>query len=289
MGRKVNLLGSNAPQVLATLFLLCYYKLLNNIVLSLRVAIVTKIDAAGNASNTLVWEGDGNISYLKGKHILLWMVAVSLLVIVCVPYTLLLLLPRYLNRSDNHTVRRLLLKLKPLTDAYSGPFKPKKEYWVGILLLVRVLLLIISSVTYGSHSIFNNMALIVILSGLLLFKSQAGRLYRNSYLSLMENSLLLNLVALAGIYYMSEYGLKTLHDIVAFSLVAMAFFQFLVLVVVKTVCIIMQKCFKRNEATPLLERSLIIDHSVCTALGTTDVYLDWLDAGRNVDPAKEQN
>lgn len=293
VGRRVNLLGSNAPQVLATLFLLCYYKLLNNIVLSLRVAIVTEMDAAGNVSDTIVWEGDGGISYLKGKHVLLWMVAVSLLIIVCIPYTLLLLLPRHLNRSNNHTLRRLLLKLKPLTDAYSGPFDPKKEYWVGILLLVRVFLLLISSLTYGVYSIFNNMALIIIMSGLLLFKSQAGRLYKNSYLSLMENSLLLNLVILAGIYYMSEYGLNTLHDTAAFSLVGLAFLQFLVLVVGKVVRIIMQKCFeRRSETIPLLERTQTIDNSVRSALGTTDVYLDWLDAERNaeeISPAEEQN
>lgn len=295
IGRKVNLLGRNAPQVLATLLLLCYYKLLNNIVLSLRVATVTEIDTEGESSNTIVWEGDGSISYLNGKHILLFTVAVLLLMIICVPYTLLPLLLQQLNKNNHHTVRRLLLKLKPLTDAYSGPFKPRKEYWVGILLLVRVILLVISSVTYSTYSTFNNMALIVIVSALLVYKSQTGRVYRNRYLSLMENTLLLNLIVLAGIYYMSEYGHETFHDIVAFSLVALAFFQFFILVMSKVLLIIMEKCCNRRsmiEAAPLLEISQSFEAVDRSALGTTDVYLRWLDVERSHEthsPAERQS
>lgn len=284
LGKKLNLLGRNAPQVLATLLLLCYYKLLNNIVLSLRFATVTEIDAKGEASDTIVWEGDGNLLYLDSRHTLLFIVAIFLLVVICAPYTFLLLLLQQLNKSDHHTVRRLLLKLKPLTDAYSGPFKPRKEYWVGILLLARVILLVVSSVTYGTYYIFNNMALIVVVSALLVYKSQVGRLYRNSYLSLMENALLLNLILLAGTYYMSEYGHEKFHKIVAFSLVALALFQFLVLVVGKAVWLIVQRCSNHhtvNASTPLLERSQSVEPVDRSALSTTDVYLEWLDADRS--------
>lgn len=160
IGRRVNLLGRNAPQVLATLLLLCYYKFLNNIVLSLRFATVTEIDSDGQESNDIVWEGDGSLLYFTIEHTLLFVVAIFVLVIICAPYTFLLLMKRYLDRSNSSAVRRLLLKLKPLTDAYSGPFKPRKDYWVGVLLLVRVILLVVSSVTYGTYSTFNNMALI---------------------------------------------------------------------------------------------------------------------------------
>ena len=282
IGRRVNLLGRNAPQVLATLFLLCYYKLLNNMFLSLRVSTVTEIDTTGKSHRTLVWEADGNVLYWRDKHILLFIVAVLLLVFIYIPYTFILLFLRLLNRSKHRIVIRLLLTLKPLTDAYAGPFKQKREYWVGILLLVRVFLLLISSVTYGIYSIFNNMALIVIISGLILYKSQTGHLYKNRCLSLMENLLFFNLIVLAGTYYLSEY--KTFHDAVAFSMVALAFFQFLVLVMKNAALIIARKCCQSHsayEATPLVERSITIEHPAHSAITTTNVFMEWLDVGRN--------
>ena len=90
----VKLFGRNNIATLATLFLLSYTKILKTIVTALTYTEVM----TGQADNTTdpltpykVWAYDGNIEYLGGRHIVLFTVAVLLLLLLFIPYTLLLL------------------------------------------------------------------------------------------------------------------------------------------------------------------------------------------------------
>ena len=89
----VKVFGRNNIAILATLFLLSYTKILKTIITALNFTQVLQ-GSANDMSDQLVpynvWTHDGNIDYLKGKHVPLFAVALALLVFLIFPYTLLL-------------------------------------------------------------------------------------------------------------------------------------------------------------------------------------------------------
>ena len=135
--RATKLFGNNAVPVLATLFLLSYAKLLRVIVLALGPAVLHQFHPDGAR---WVWLMDGNVPYLGLQHAFLFIMALLVLFILWLPYTAALLCVRPLNMLPCDTIYRLVVKLKPLSDTYTGPFKPKFQFWIGLTLLVRVLL-----------------------------------------------------------------------------------------------------------------------------------------------------
>ena len=125
--------GKNAVKVLATLFLLSYAKLVHTIIAAISSTVLTY----PNESEVPVWLSNGNLQYLKGKHLFLFVAAVVMSALV-LPYAVVLLLIQCLQRL-NWRVLSWFRRLKPLFDAYTGPFKDKCRFWVGLLLLVRIL------------------------------------------------------------------------------------------------------------------------------------------------------
>ena len=95
--RVSRLSGKNAVQVLATLFLLSYAKLLR--------IIITTFSATQlvypNGHHKLVWLYDGNVDYFRGKHIPLFIASLILLIFVSVPYTVGLLCVQVLQKYSN--------------------------------------------------------------------------------------------------------------------------------------------------------------------------------------------
>ena len=80
------ILGDNPISVLATLFLISYAKILQTVYAALSFVLLTY----PNGSVVSVWLYDGNIRYLRGKHIPLFIAAVLYLLFIFVPFTLLL-------------------------------------------------------------------------------------------------------------------------------------------------------------------------------------------------------
>ena len=96
----------------------------------------------------LVWLHDANIGYLQGKHTFRFVVDPATL-LLCLPYTLLLLTSQWLqvwsNRCLIHWVNSPRFKF--LLDAYNAPYyKPKHSYWIGLLLLTRLLFYLVYAV-----------------------------------------------------------------------------------------------------------------------------------------------
>ena len=77
--------GRNAVQVLATLFLLSYAKLLRVIITVFQPTELVYSDKTVRKA----WFYDGNVDYLKGKHIPLF-IAALLLLLISLPYTFIL-------------------------------------------------------------------------------------------------------------------------------------------------------------------------------------------------------
>ena len=143
--------GNNAVQVLAALFLLSYTKLLR---LVITVFSYTELNYP-DGYKRLVWLYDGNIDYLRGKHILLFIGTLLALTFLSIPYTLSLVSIQWLFKLSHYRALFWVNKLKPLFDAYTGPYKSSHRYWTGLLLLVRIILLFSFSVNRNNNPTTN--------------------------------------------------------------------------------------------------------------------------------------
>ena len=137
------LVSRDAVKVLATLFLLSYAKLLRTIITVLSFTYISYEDSDGTTYRSAVWLYDGNVGFVEGKHIPLFLAAIGFGVLYIIPFTLLLLLAPFLQaRSHRHRALRWVDKLMPFLDAYQGPYNSRFRFWSGLLLVARVVLFV---------------------------------------------------------------------------------------------------------------------------------------------------
>ena len=216
--------GRNAIQVLATLFLLSYAKLLCITITAFSFTLLEYPDG----SIKRVWLYDDNVDYLKGKHIALFVAALLLLVFISLPYTVALLSIQCLQYRSKYRILAWVRRLKPLFDAYTGPYKDKHRYWPGLLLVVRVVLFLVFSLNVFGDPAISLLTIIVTVFFFLYFSITFGGIYKNIVLNLIEYSFFLNLGILS-----SATLFTTLTDrdqtAVVYTSVAIAFATFMVI------------------------------------------------------------
>jgi hypothetical protein len=191
--RISRLVGNNAVQVLATLFLLSYAKLLRIIITVFSLSELVYPDGY----HRRVWLYDGNIDYLTGKHIPLFIAALLLLILVSIPFTVTLFCIQWLQKFSNMKVLFWVKRLQPLFDAYTGPYKIKHRYWTGLLLLIRVCLFLCFSFNTSGNPLINMLAISVSMSCLFAYLSLIGGIYKKWWLNLVETAFILNLLILS--------------------------------------------------------------------------------------------
>ena len=235
-----NKIGGNIVQVLATLILLSFTKIVHAIALIIEPA---KLFDILSHNNTLVWYIDGNVLYFSPEHSIL-IVAAVLFLLLAVPYTLALLFDAVIEKclTRNRFFRRQWIKFKPFIDAYHGPYKDNCRFWTGLLLLVRM--------SFTLVALFFNtyIALIFIIistSVLLSIKVLFGGVYQNSYLNILEWSSLINLILLSAIYsslqkYMDAQQVVSIISVSVALATFIGVIIFHVIIRVKTT-----KCFKK--------------------------------------------
>ena len=278
LSRRFNILGNNGIPVLATLFLISYGKILyatisaltytvTEIILTIQVPNIIMTEEIGNNSDfTIQWFKDANLNFMEGRHIPLSIFGIIFLTIICIPYTLALIFSHHLHQIQRPGVSRWILRFKHILDAYCGPFKDKKEYWVGVQLVVRAFLLLVSSLTYGyDNSLYhfiNSVILVLVLCSILLFKTFTGPLYKSLWISFLENTLIMNMIALGGLSFLSETknGPKKVLEVLGYILPGLVILQFLVLVIVRVFLKCQQKLCPnvslKQVATLFTERAL---------------------------------
>jgi len=214
--RASRLFGRNSPKVLATLFLLSYAKILDAVFTAFSFTFLEYPD-----HRQVVWLYDGNISYFKGKHIVLFILAVIFSLAFLIPYTIIVLSIQCLQKRSWYRILGWVRRLKPLLDAYTGPYKDRYRFWTGLLLLVRFILFLF----YASNSL-GDASLNILITGiaasfLLVLEWAFLGIYRNWFLDVLEGSFLVNIAILsaATLYTKPENGNQT---IVAFISVAIA-------------------------------------------------------------------
>ena len=186
------MIGKNAVKVLATLFLLSYAKLLRTIILAVSPALLTHITTNGSYEQN-VWLYDGNVHYIQGKHTPLFLVALAF-GLFSLPYTLSLLFVQHLQRLPHLCMFRWVGRLKPLFDAYAGPYKDRYRFWTGLLLLVRLILYSTFALNVFGEPTLN---LLTISLACLSLLALGHRVYKKWPLDLLEIFFLLNLGALS--------------------------------------------------------------------------------------------
>ena len=198
--RATKIFGDKSLSVLATLLLLSYAKLLRSII---NIFSFTTLEYPDN-TRAKVWSFDGNIRYLSSKHIPLFLFALSIVLLLWLPYTAVLLSAQWL-RTQTH--RKGLRWSKPFLDAYYGPFKDKHHYWVGVLLAVRGVLFVFLA---SFLAVENNVNLLIISTTSLtipIYTSFTRRLYKRMYATILENLCFLNLGVLGiGTYHIRVVG-----------------------------------------------------------------------------------
>ena len=203
--RFVRLIGKKDPiATLATLILLSYAKLLSVTITALSFAVLHYPDG----TRETVWLPDGNVAYFQGKHIPLVLVAL-LIVLIGIPYTLLLLLWQWLVRAPKWIIFKWIrnTKLNGFIATYHSPYNSRYRYWTGLLLLVRVVLYAIASITVSSNPQSLPLVTIVLIGGLFLLSKIVGsRIYKKSLVDSVDTVLYFNLLALAAF---SLYNFKT--------------------------------------------------------------------------------
>ena len=161
--RFARLLGNNPVSGLATLILLSYTKILCTLI---AVIYVTFLEYPKYSRS--VWLYDGNINYLTGKHIPLFLVAVLVFLFLFLPYTLLLLFGQWLQAISHLRLFSWVnsARLKPFLDSYHVPYKAKHHYWAGLLLVLRFILLLVFALNPQEKCSINLLSILVT-SGLL--------------------------------------------------------------------------------------------------------------------------
>ena len=219
--RITHFLGNRPVSVLATLFLLSYTKILRT---SFAALALTELSYPNKSK--IVWTYDGNLQYLAGRHIALFLVALLTFVLVLFPYMVVLFFAQWLQAQSNHRMLSWLNSIKPVLDAYQAPYKIKYRYWTGLLLLVRFSLLLVSTVNSTNDPSINLLILSACCLLLAVLAWNAGRLYTNWYLDTLESFFILMLgVLAAGTYYVR--ATNNSQAALTYTLVGMCFVVFI--------------------------------------------------------------
>ena len=222
-GRVAKVFGSNPVAVLATLFLLSYAKLLRTVIGALSFAFLEY----PNNSHIAVWLYDGNIRYLYGKHIPLFIVAMVFLVFLFSPYMMLLTFSQWLQAKSKFNITSWINgpKVKPFLDAYHAPHTDKHRYWTGLMLLLRFVLYLIFAVNTLGDPCVNLLAIASSTVAILTFTTLSTKIYKTWSLGLLETSFILNLTILAmATLYIRPSGEN--QNVATFTSVGIAFVTF---------------------------------------------------------------
>ena len=157
-----------------------------------------------------MWLYDGSVPYFqRADHIVLGIFAISVLLLLFLPYTLLLLFGQCLQVYSHHRVLSWMNKIKPFMDAYHAPYKKETRYWTGLILLVRCVLFLIFAVNNlqvgdNHFDLLFTTTVTACLAGLAWIQNGV---YEKVYNNILEASFILNLcIFSAATFHVKETG-----------------------------------------------------------------------------------
>lgn len=249
----------NPVATLATLILLSYTMFLRTTFAILSVAKLNYPDG----SQRWVWLHDGTVDYLRGKHIVLFVVAVSILV-VGVAYTSVLFFWPWLLHHQNKVVFSWVRcqKLHHFVAPYHAPYNDNYRYWTGLLLFARVALFLVFTLNTSNDPGMNLLAIAVIVGGVLFLRAHVGRIYRNSVIDSIEMICYSNAVVFSSLQlYFLNVGSKEAINLTAYISGVIIMVLFIAVIFYHLCKECDSKCLKRFKQMIVLERNVILDEN----------------------------
>ena len=198
--RMQKLTASNGIHVLATLLYLSYAKILRTVIDSLSIVTIRS-----EAKEHVIWLYDGNLEYFTSGHIALVIVSVVVLLFFLAPYTIVLLFIKQFQRY-------ITFRLKPILDAYGGPYKDRYVFWVGL----RLFTLAIMCSTYAVSGVDNpSLALMIQLIFITFFHFWQAlcKPFKNYFIELLDLFFTMNFImmAIASLHVLNVDIAKSAH------------------------------------------------------------------------------
>ena len=109
---------------------------------------------------------------------------------------MLLFLIQCIRKVSHFWLLKWIMKLHPVFDAYFAPLKHKHQYWSGVLLLARVVVLATFVSTFNIPDSVNVFILSILGTALLLFMSLLWP-YKNTAMYILHSSFIANLIFLS--------------------------------------------------------------------------------------------
>ena len=179
---KISNAGFSAAKTFSTLLLLCYTSVGETC-----IQIVAGKAINGTNGTYYGWYADPTIPYGQEVHGFLVFVAVVLILVYILPFSIALLLPPLILRT------RFNIMLKPLLDAFWNPFKPNFRFWLGLRAILRIIPFFFAVLISPPA---NSFWLIIFLVALLLFHGYFQP-FEGKWQNFLDGFFLFNLLLLA--------------------------------------------------------------------------------------------
>ena len=160
--------------------------------------------------NKTVWLYDGNVEFLTGRHISLFIVCFLLLTLLIIPFTLSLLCIQGLQVMSTFRLTFRIQSLTPFFDIYSEPYRSKHRYWTGVHLLTRVTVAVTMAFNVSNNPSVTLIVVAATTVTLLAYASYMG-VYKDWLHNALEIALLSNLAILSVVMF---YALLTNGNVV---------------------------------------------------------------------------
>ena len=228
------LIGKKDPvATLATLVLLSNAKLITLLqtIISTLLPVVLKYP---DGSQQLLWLPDATVAYLSGKHAILFITAISVLLIGFI-YTVSVFSWQWILCCPRKRVKWIRKqKLSSFLESYHIPYNPKHRYWTGLLLLVRGIVYLISAFNSPGDPKITLLSTNFIVSCLLFYIAMFGiRMYRLWLMNAMETTTYINIIIL-GIFALYYSETKSKMDIVITLSIGITLVQLLAVILYHT-------------------------------------------------------
>ena len=204
----------NPVATLATLVLLSYTMYLRTVIAVLSVATLNYPDG----STRWVWLHDGNVEYLSGKHIALFVVAMFIL-IVGITYTALVFFWPWLLHHQNKTVFKWARsqKLHHFMAPYHAPYNVNHRYWTGLLLFARVALYLVFALNVSGDPGVNLLVITVTVGAIMFLRACVGRIYKSKIIGCIEIMCYSNAILFSAVHlYLLKAGNQQAIDATAY-------------------------------------------------------------------------
>ena len=227
------LMGRHAISVLATVLLFSFTKIFR---LCISAMNPVKYTCEPGDQTIVAWSMDARIMYFSQKHLFLLVPALAAVILLVLPYTLLILFSPLVERYiSKYKCCQCWVKLKPLFDAYNGPYNDKYRSWTGFLLLIRCLLVFVFAYNDPNTSV---MALIIVSGFLLSIIGIFNGIYQRKINNFLECFFLFDLLLLATRFTSSSSSTSV------FSSISLSL-AFIVFVLIILCHLVQTKMFKK--------------------------------------------